>query len=267
MELTLPKTQGWSAMALTDDNWGHVGAVAKCAFVWAGSGATRAPAPVPIRQADAVDAVTNIILAEAELALFKTKVDWHFRGTGPNPPAAPDWYTAAELSVNDTVRVMFAAPNVPYIVDRSNLFGFEPRAKRHGSMDVPAGNPPFSFNLGVAGPKLFRATRRSEGYTLVNDLPSVPQIATVLVVANTGGGATSILDKTLRLPKLTLRAWLFEGGSDTQAYWCAKATAAMVPDTLILSTSGAEVLWRAAFPFSTVPMADLRRLSIEEEAA
>jgi len=88
----------------------------------------------------------------------------------------------------------------------------------------------------------------------------------IRVTQATGAGALTLLDQTLTLPAPVLRLWEFEGGEDREAFWCSRAATAMTPDTLILSATGAQVLWRAALPLAAHPLATLRRLSIEEAA-
>ena len=278
MDLTLPKSVGWSAAMLLDTNWGRevlpppppesknvgrVGAVVKRVYVWSDDGAMPGIA-IPIRQTDDMEGA--VILAEAEMALFKANADWHFRGIGVGVANTPAALTAAEIRTGDTVRARFSriAPTTP--ADTVNLFGFEPRGTRVPDADLPVPLPPVPFNFGKYGPNVFRATRRSEGYSLGTDTPALPSSMTITVETKVGVVSQTQLSKTMTLPGVTLRGWAYEGGPDKVAYWCSRASTQMVPDTLILSLTGAEVLWRATFPLTQMPLADLRRFSIEEAA-
>ena len=271
MEVTLPTSNGWSAMPLLDTNWGKVGAVAKRVYVWTAQGAKAASTPVPIRQADEVDGPTGTILAEAEMALFKTFADWHFRGSPVGVANTPGALNAAEIRTGATVRVRFVHPILPTPADSFNMFGFEPHGWRYRTLTNPDGIPALPFSFAADGPFIFCATRRSEGYARVNDIAALPATMAISVQTHQGATPATPLSKTLTLPVLTLRAWHHEGGPDKPAYWCSRATLTMVPDTLVLSLTGAEVLWRAVFALPVPalpdkPLGDLRRLSIEEAA-
>lgn len=263
MEVTLPKSDGWSAMPLLDTNWGRVGAVAKRVYVWNGNDA-RATDPVPIRQAD--EMAGNIILAEAEMALFKTAADWHFRGLGIGGANTPGALSAAEIRIGGAIRLTYARPVAPLPVDPQNLFGFEPRGSRKIDANLPVPPRPIPFDFAKYGPPMFRGTRRSDGYLPANDVTALPASMQIEVQTHQGTSTATPLSKSLTLPNVILSGWLHESGPDTPAYWCAHAHLPMVPDTLILSLTGAEVLWRATFPLTALPLADLRRLSIEEAA-
>lgn len=265
MQITLPQSKGWSGAALMDDTWGRVGAVAKCCFAWSGAAAVRAAA-TPIRQADEMDAATGILAAEAEMALFKKNADWHFRGLGVGVQGSSSAVTAAELSNAGAVRVKFARPPAPGPYDTVNLFGFEPRANRKAGMALPVPPPPAPFDIAGYGKFMFEATRSHDGYAPVNQSSELPADLDIVVTTHVGATATTVLSARLQLPTVLLRGWLYEGGPDKDAYWCAKASVRLVADTLILSATGAEVLWRAGFAFADAPKKILRRLSIEEAA-
>ncbi|NCO86109.1 MAG: hypothetical protein GW886_05720 [Rhodobacterales bacterium] len=256
MELTLPRTSGWSAAPLLSDVWGQVGAVAKCCFLWDGAGARR-DAGQPIVAQDLM--AGRVIVREAEMALMKTRADWHFLGYGGGVNPLATQVIAAAITVNNVVRVSFGGLPPGAQPDAANLFGFEPRGDRIAELAVP-------FSYATHAPQIFRATRRSQGYANTDAAPGLPANMAIRVTQATGAGALTLLDQTLTLPAPVLRLWEFEGGEDREAFWCSRAATAMTPDTLILSATGAQVLWRAALPLAAHPLATLRRLSIEEAA-
>ncbi len=256
MELTLPDTPGWSAAPLLGDVWGQVGAVAKCCFLWDGAGARRDVAQPIVAQ----DVMAGAVIArEAEMALMKTRADWHYLGYGGGVNPLATQLIAAAITVNGVVRVSFGGLPPGAQPDPVNLFGYEPRGDRIGELAVP-------FSYAAHGPQLFRATRRSQGFANIDAAPGLPAAMSIRVTQATGAWALTLIDQRLDLPTPVLRLWEFEGGADRAAFWCSRTATAMTPDTLILSASGAHVLWRASVPMAAHPLATLRRLSIEEAA-
>lgn len=262
MELTLPTTPGWSAAPLLGDVWGRVGAVAKCCFLWDGASAARDTAR-PILQADVMAGAT--IAQEAEMALMKARADWHYLGYGGGVDPLATAVISAAITVNGVARVSFGGLPPGALPDPVNLFGFEPRGDRIGGFVNPPA-PVTAFDHAIHGPQIFRASRRTQGYANTDAAPALPATMQIRVTQATGTGPLTLLDQTLSLPAPVLRLWAFEGGEDREAFWCSRSAVPMTPDTLILSASGAQVLWRAALPMAAHPLATLRRLSIEEAA-
>lgn len=234
-------------MPLMDDVWGQVGVVVKRGF-----GSDGKPAVTALRLADVM--ADTRILAEAEMALFKTSVDFHLQGLG-------NAVDAAAISVDAVEVLTYAKLAVDPLADPDNLFGYEPRDAR-----ISLNTTGSDFDLATQGPDLFRSTRRTKGY-----LPkpfaglstgAVHLVATSRIEATT----TTRADLTVTLKTLTLHVWLYEGGPDRDDYWCAHAQTTLVADTVTLTPVGAEVLWRGAVPLTAAPLALIRKLEIREGA-
>lgn len=265
MELILPQSQGWSALHVAAEAWGHIAVIAKRRYTVAGGIATPAAA-APVLVADEYDPLTKTIKREGELALFKTQLDWHFLGASAMNGAWGGWAKTASFSVNGVEVVRFNRPfeDESEWADAVNLFGFEPRDRRvTPALDLSTTDPK---DVVFDGAALFHATRRSDGF-VATEMSPLPRDIDATVSSIRGETSTEHGRASLHIPDVFMQAFVWEGGPDNKAFWCARAKVALVLDTFTMDATSVEVLWRGRLAMATHPLADLRQIVLKEEAA
>lgn len=251
MEIVLPEGPGWSAMHLADRNWGATALIVKREHDVTGRAATPRAAQEGIVLSDTLieGDPRAIIVREAETALFKARPEALRLGYGTGG------VVQAQMRVSGTVHRTLVAGAVQ---DPVNLFGFEPRTNRVGGFD------PDGFDYDADGPALFRSARRTEGWSVPADAALAGDVRVeVTVTGADGGGPVMLDDVTVRIPRLVVTPFVWEGRRNDPAYWCRRAPTEMTADTLILTGPRLHLIWRAALPMDVHPPADLRRVVLK----
>ena len=272
MQFTFPPSPGWSALHLSNADWGSIAVIVK--QEWRLSSGALGPDlnPEGIVLTDTVDLHEidgqdmQIIHREADTALFKTRTDVFYVGRGTEVADVDGReVSSASLSVGGVTRRMYQRSGAA-TVDPINLFGFENRINR-----IPGGYNPESFSFPAQGGLLFWGARRSLGFSVTGT--NWPLTGTQRVEITTRNADMEADDPShillgfdLTVPGLSMTPFVWEGGSNAPSNWCRRAAQSLTPDTLTIDGNRVSVIWRGALPLLTTPVADLRRIDLKEAA-